>query len=525
MRTKKAFDHFTRPLYITDLVYTMLVEKDGKYNENQVKRTVNQGLDAFITWNKTYKKISRQYPCIPVFQVRPAAVDVLNAVRLYKDKRVGIVGSSELYCDWKNLARAMTVPPICFFHCCNLGSELQGQNLKARIGAAKVDIILAEQELCHYLRQFSIPCRAIEVGCNTVWQHLCRAMTFFKLNNSTAQKAGQAVQRQDKEKNNGQTAQYTLADLIGDSPAMQTIKKQATVYAQTDSTILITGESGTGKEMLAQAIHQLSNRKNGPFLAINCSALSESLLESELFGYADGTFTGCVKGGKKGIFEAVAGGTLFLDEIGDMNINMQNRLLRVLEEKYVRPLGSQHAIPVDVRIIAATNQDLEKAVEEKRFRLDLYYRLEVLHIHIPPLRSRGDDIEQISCYFLQRFNDLYEKYKEFDPSVLKYFHTLTWPGNVRQLSNIVERLVLLSSDSLITVQDMKMVVMSQHTKMSHGTLRDIARQMIRSLEAEGRTVTEIAEQLGVSRSTVYRLKKGEPSTENTEVKVKSENES
>lgn len=519
MRTKKAFDRFAQPLYVTDLVYTMLVEKDGKYNEAQVKRLVSQGLDAFITWDKTYRKISHQYPCIPVFQVRPAAVDILNAVRLYKGKRVGIVGSSELYCDWKNLSRVVAVPPVRFFCCCDPGSELQVQELKARVSANQVDVLLAEQELCYYLRQYTISCRAIDVGCNTVWQHLCRAMIFFRLNDRAAQKPGQAK----REKSCGQTVQYTMADIIGESMAMQTIKQQAAVYAQTDSTILITGESGTGKELLAQAIHQLSNRKNGPFLAINCSALNDSLLESELFGYADGTFTGGIKGGKKGIFEAATGGTLFLDEIGDMNITMQNRLLRVLEEKYVRPLGSQKTIPVDVRIIAATNQNLEKAVEEKRFRLDLYYRLEVLHIHIPPLRIRGDDIEKISLHFLQQFNKLYEKYKEFDPAVLKYFRALAWPGNVRQLSNIIERLVLLSSNSLITVQDMKMVVMSQHTKMPHGTLRDIARQMIRSLEAEGRTVTEIAEQLGVSRATVYRLKQGAPSTGHTVAKLKNEN--
>lgn len=508
IKTKKAFENFVRPLYVDNFIYTMVIEKQGNFKFEQVKKIVNQGVDAFIIWNRAYRELSQLYPHIPIFFVHPSAVDLLQYINYYKNKKIGVIGSTELYYDWKNLSRATSIPSINFYPISDMEKNVQIENCIQKAMTDKIDILLGDQDVFHYSQQFPIPFKLVEAGCNTIWQYVCRAVMFFKLNKGCGDCHSEInMKYEDREKRNQhQTVQYTIDDIIGDSLPMLNIKRQASIYAKTDSTILITGESGTGKEMLAQAIHQLSPRKRAPFFAINCGALSESLIESELFGYADGTFTGGIKGGKKGIFEAITGGTLFLDEIGDMNLSMQARLLRVLEDKYVRRLGSCRIIPVDVRIIAATNQDLEKAVEEKRFRLDLYYRLEVLHIYIPPLRLRGNDMCKISNAFLYRFNKMYEKYKKFDPSVLDYFQTLLWPGNVRELANIVERLVLLFSGSVITMNDVKTVIIFQHNKISHGTLKDMARKMISTLEAEGLSITEIAGQLGISRATVYRLK-------------------
>lgn len=219
----------------------------------------------------------------------------------------------------------------------------------------------------------------------------------------------------------GMQAHYHLEDIIGSSQVMREVKELAQTYGATDSTILLTGESGTGKEMLAQAIHNLSSRRHGPFVAINCGSITESLLESELFGYVGGTFTGANRDGKVGLFEAANGGTLFLDEVGDMPYVLQNRLLRVLQEKYVRPIGSQRGVPIDVRVIAATNKDLPREVQEGHFRLDLYYRLAVLPIEVPPLRKRKGDIQEISQSLLKSLDIRYHKSHTFDAKVWDFF--------------------------------------------------------------------------------------------------------
>lgn len=246
----------------------------------------------------------------------------------------------------------------------------------------------------------------------------------------------------------GLSAKYYLANLIYKSKVMQEVVGRVRRFAQTDSTVLITGETGTGKEIIAQSVHNLSRRSRFPFVSINCAALPEQLLESELFGYEEGAFTGSKKGGKPGLFEMAHLGTVFLDEVASMPPCVQVRLLRVLQENEVRRLGGDRVIPVDVRILAAVNRDLEVEMREGRFREDLFYRFNVLQISIPPLRERSEDIQGIASAFIQSFSAKYKLNPIVIPAdCMKKMAGYFWPGNVRQLRNFIERLVVLCNAS------------------------------------------------------------------------------
>jgi two-component system response regulator PilR (NtrC family) len=233
--------------------------------------------------------------------------------------------------------------------------------------------------------------------------------------------------------------------VVGKSPKMIEVYRTIGTVAIGDSTVLITGESGTGKELVARAIHEASNRKEKPFVSINCSAFPETLLESELFGYIKGAFTGAT-GNKKGLFEAAQGGSIFLDEIGDMTSAMQVKLLRVLQERQLRPLGGTQEAPVDVRVIAATNQDLQDCIGKGSFREDLYYRIAVINIHLPALRERTEDIRLLSYFFLRKYAEKSDKaITGISPKALQCLESYIWPGNVRQLENAIERAVALET--------------------------------------------------------------------------------
>ena len=236
-------------------------------------------------------------------------------------------------------------------------------------------------------------------------------------------------------KNSGHTAKFVFKDIVFSSPAMRDIITIAERIATKEAGILITGESGTGKELFAQAVHNGSQRKDGPFVALNCAALSESLLESELFGYEEGAFTGATKGGKKGLFEVANGGTIFLDEIGDAPLSIQLKMLRVLQEREVMRVAANRVIPINVRVIAATNKDLPSQVRTGRFREDLFFRLNVINLHIPPLRERFGDIELLLNLYLNRFGCSINK---LDQASLNLLTSYSWPGNIRELKNIAE---------------------------------------------------------------------------------------
>ncbi|MGE5590488.1 MAG: sigma 54-interacting transcriptional regulator [Bacillota bacterium] len=306
----------------------------------------------------------------------------------------------------------------------------------------------------------------------------------------------------------GHTARTTLDDIVGASPPMSVVISQARAFAATNSVILITGETGTGKELLAQGVHNASARRSGPFVAINCAALPSTLLDSELFGYVEGAFTDARKGGKMGLFEQAHLGTIFLDEIGELPLEMQGRLLRVLQEREVMRIGGDRIVPVDVRVIAATNVNLVEAVRAGRFRQDLFYRLNVLHLHLPPLRERTQDIPHIARALLSRLAARQHKaVPEVSPEALAALQAYPWPGNVRELENVVERLLAVAP-ARITEEHVRAVGIAQEMAP---TVRRPAHQgltrerVLAALEQAGRRRIMAAAILGVSRSTLWRL--------------------
>ena len=296
--------------------------------------------------------------------------------------------------------------------------------------------------------------------------------------------------------------------IIGDSPAMRQLRRDLLKIAAVEAPVLLTGESGAGKELAAQTIHEQSRRGNSAFVAVNCAALSPSLIHAELFGAEKGAFTGAhVR--RIGQLEAAHRGTIFLDEIGDLHPDLQVLLLRFLEEKSVRRLGGREQIPVDARVIAATNVDLEAAVKQGRFREDLYHRLNVLRVRLPPLRERREDIEPLASAFLVRLSAEHTRRVEgFSRSALAAMLAYGWPGNVRELLNRIRRAVILGEGRVITVTDLQLepVEVSSSMPTLARVREDAERQAIqRSLANTGGNAQRAASQLGVSRATLYRL--------------------
>lgn len=330
---------------------------------------------------------------------------------------------------------------------------------------------------------------------------------------ATLQELGhfQAVERKTREElaRRGRMAKYSFLDIKSESAGMRTAIADAKRFARYNDTVLILGETGVGKEYFAHAIHLASDRKNGPFVAVNCAAIPENILESELFGYAEGAFTGAKKGGKTGLFEQAHGGTIFLDEIGEMPENLQARLLRVLQEHEVYRLGDDRVTPVDIRVVAATNRDLPAMVEAGRFREDLYYRLDVLTVEIPPLRERKPDIAMFIRLFVAEFNAKYrtaiERVEEPGMELLLKYD---WPGNIRELHNIVGRLAAQTAEPVITVEEVRRVLKS---KLPAG--QPVAERRIRPVDAAAIRAAlaqtdgnkqKAAELLGIGRATLWR---------------------
>ncbi len=304
---------------------------------------------------------------------------------------------------------------------------------------------------------------------------------------------------------------WAYGNLIGKSVGMKSVFDLISRVSSATANILITGESGTGKEMVARSIHDNGPRKHKPFVAINCTAIPESLLESELFGHAKGSFTGAISK-KRGLFEEAEGGTLFLDEIGDMNVALQSKLLRVVQERKVRPVGDNTSHDIDVRIIAATHKDLKLAIKEERFREDLYYRLSVIPVVIPPLRHRKEDIPILAEHFLKKYSATnLAKVKGFTRRAIQKLMNMSWEGNVRELENVIERAVVLATTHLIDDRDLPTadtVTPEEFFAVSSSDFPSLnqleARYMKLVLEKTGGRKDKAAHILGINRRTLYR---------------------
>ncbi|NPV27533.1 MAG: sigma 54-interacting transcriptional regulator [Firmicutes bacterium] len=317
----------------------------------------------------------------------------------------------------------------------------------------------------------------------------------------------------------GAHAKMCFDHIVGKNTALVQAIQLGKAAAMSPSNVLLLGESGTGKDLFAQAIHNASARRAQPFVAINCAAIPRELIASELFGYEEGAFTGARKGGNPGKFELADQGTIFLDEIGEMPLDLQASLLRVLEERAIVRLGGKETIPVNVRVIAATNKNLRREIEKGNFRSDLYYRLNVIMIEIPPLRARKDDLELLSMYFLRKINErLGRQVEEIKPEVMEIFQRYDWPGNIRELQNVIERAVHVTVGTAITLNDIPMEIvevggkfnavnqdsMSSISTSGRQLVRHMEEQLIRSYLQKFGSKARVARELGMARSSLYR---------------------
>jgi PAS domain S-box-containing protein len=325
------------------------------------------------------------------------------------------------------------------------------------------------------------------------------------------------VEYYKKELENRWASKYTIDDIIGNSETMRKLKKRIPMVANTDSTVLITGETGTGKELFAHAIHNISRRRKGPFVRVNCASIPKELLEAELFGYEPGAFTGARKGGMLGRFELADGGTIFLDEISDMPLPMQAELLRVLQEKEIIRVGGTKPIRVDFRVIAATNQDPDTLIKEDKFRADLFYRLDVIRIDLPPLRKIKDDIPLLAEFYAEKFGSSIGKpYIKLSPIVIRTFGSYEWPGNIRELANVIEQSIISTKNGVIGLENLppRLLLPSQTSLFpSKASLKDLKAKsekkiIVEALKMANGKKVKAAQFLGIHRSGLYqKLKK------------------
>ncbi len=396
-------------------------------------------------------------------------------------------------------------------------AEALGGNIAKINPKAGLPRVLAEQSVQHdELR--SIELRTAIINRAPVYQNgqLIGAVSSIR-DVTELQQYEEAMRR--KLSQQGLQAKWTLSHFVAESAPMQRLLRLAHRYAAVDSTLLLQGESGTGKEMLAQGIHAASHRAKGPFVALNCAAVPETLLESELFGYEEGAFTGARRGGKTGLFELAHHGTLFLDEIGELPISLQARLLRVLQERSVMRVGGSKIIPVNARIIAATNRDLIGQIHRKHFREDLYFRLAVLVLSVPPLREHASDIPYLIEAFTRESREMLgTPMFQLDEDDSRRLQEYSWPGNVRELRNLMERAFVLSEENkpihLFDDDIWLPVELSHSDEISHSSsrphqtdsfvLEDETSHILRVLREEHDNISRAARRLGMHRTTLWR---------------------
>lgn len=354
---------------------------------------------------------------------------------------------------------------------------------------------------------------AVEAVKSGAYDYLAKPLDFDVLQLTIERALDHASLRHENQTLKRQLVAFDAGGIIGSSPAMQGLLDMLAMVAPSDATVLISGESGTGKELIARAIHANSRRNDGPFVAVNCAALSENLLESELFGHEKGAFTGADRR-REGHFAHADGGTLFLDEIGEISPAMQVKLLRAIQEREFQRVGGDQSVRVDVRLVAATNKDLEKEVEAGRFRQDLYFRLNVVTLDMPPLRERVEDIPLLAAHFLARFSEKnHKQIKGFTPSAMGVLLKHAWPGNVRELENVVERAVVLLVGEYVSERELPPSLAGNAANAEEAapaaslaglSLDEVEkRAILQTLESCGGNKSEAARRLGVTRKTLH----------------------
>ncbi len=442
------------------------------------------------------------------------------------NKKLLVIDDDKLFCELVSIQFASAEIQVLSAHTGREGRQICAEQ--------KIDVVLLDQklpdmlgiELCRPILAHNDAAKIIFITAYASFEHAVKAikagahdylskpfeneeliLAVAKAFRTLAMEQAEQIQNYNRKQENSETI------LIGSGPAFAEIRQLIRVSAVSNAPVLITGATGTGKNVIAKSIHYMDQGRHSAFIGINCAALPENLIEAELFGYEKGAFTGASTAGK-GIFEMAEGGTLFLDEIGEIPFHLQSKLLGVLDEKKVRRIGGNSMRPIDVRIIAATNSDLEKAVESKQFRSDLYYRLSVIRIHIPPLKERLEDIPELISHFMRTFSPTPEiLLAEDEIAKLQSYH---WPGNVRELKNIIERAVILRSDNHITPSRLIGPQLGPPVGCGSGdlatsplmTLEEMEKIHIRNtLTRLSHNHTRTAEALGVSRSTLMRKMK------------------
>jgi len=343
----------------------------------------------------------------------------------------------------------------------------------------------------------------------------CRDITELERIKVKLEKTQKQMEIYKKEVENLRKSAFEDNQLIFNSDKLKSIMDLIKRLSNIDSTVLILGESGTGKTAIAKYIHENSSRKDGPFITINCGSISTQLLDSELFGYTSGSFTGAKKEGKIGLVELAEGGTLFLDEIGEIPLALQGKFLQLIQEKTFTPVGGIKPKKVDIRIISATNQDLGALVKNKTFREDLYYRLKVINIDIPPLRERKEDIEELTRFFLDKYNLRYNLYREISEETIEKLINYSWPGNIRELQHIIEQLVVTVPQKIIKPEYLPTYILEEllttstldlaHIESYEAAIEDFERKLIKEAYDKYKSSYKIAENLGISQSKASRL--------------------
>jgi transcriptional regulator with PAS, ATPase and Fis domain len=483
-------------------------------DEQEIVTTVNtlyeQGIDAVIGCRFTYETASKCGITAEILESSKLSVKkaIDEAVRIVKAKEKEKLQAAQLAAIINNIEEGVIAVSsdkrISF--CNNLARQVC-ENIERKLDDEHIDKLLQyrNKESVITINDKSVLAKVIPLEFNN--QNKGDVITFQEVSNIQASERKIRFSLYQK----GLYAKNTFENIVGHSDVIKKTVQKAGQYARFDSNLLIYGETGTGKEVFAQSIHNQSRRKKGPFVSVNTASLAPSLLESELFGYVEGAFTGARKGGKVGLFELAHGGTIFLDEIGELSPDIQSRLLRVLQEKEIMRLGDDKIIPVDVRVVCATNRDLNELVQKGGFRSDLYYRINVLSLRLPPLRERSEDIADFFTHFIREFAAQEGRQITITHDAMQLLMTYYWPGNVRELRNIAELLVCCESEIIKAgeiadiFQEKQVVVSEGHyfTIQETDNLKIMELQIIKHFLSRY-SQEEVCRRLGISRVTLWR---------------------